>query len=459
MQIKLVKWLLASCMFIVLQTKGQNKVVLEQIQSYSNILPNATYWRLNANSADKIVESLDNGIFKELRLESVKGFEPEYIALRSANQLGKILVNWKNTASIPYHAYLEVYEMEPSLAYRNNLLEIPDNKKDSIHSIWFITCTILDHQKSVFIKKTALMSLIPTSSIGMGYGTIFTLSSNKNIYTAIAKATSQLSTSNSDYTYVETHAPALYAIDNYSMPFLHMAPRIPLDTNKQFIGYTYIHKQALLRLPTANMQKIDLKLKPNNDALSNLITLVKAKPGWRSSELYNVIQPLRDVKNNIDYTIETFMSFNPNASYEQEPKSLIQFVDDSLNKIYLDTVLVGNFAVKENITLKDRWINPNVLYNGYDSTDKIEIGTLYKSIAVVAEKQIQGTFKNRPFTLNITNGGQHKTVWMQDKMILFMQGDKAPTQMVIAENSVTEEFLNFILLFSFSEIFQTPTNN
>lgn len=460
MPFKPISILFICFLFLAPKTRGQNKVVLEEIQTYSNILPNAQYWRLNAQNSAAIITALDNHLFADLSMERQKEIEPAYTTLSKISQLGKIIVNWQQTAHIPYHAYLEVYEMEPNLAYRNNLLDIAENQKDSIHSIWFITCTILDQQKKIYFKRSALMSLIPTNSIGIGHTTNYSLSTTNNIHTALAKAVSQINPLKSDYTYIETHAPALYATDNFMMPFVHMAARIPIDTNKNFLAFNYKQQIALLRIPTASMQKINLKDKNNSDELVQLIGLVKNKPNWGRSELYRVVQPLRDVKNNIDYSIETFMSFNPNPTYDVNPLNLIQFVDDSLNKIYKDSVLIGSFKVKENIPIKDKWINPNILYNGYDSTEKIDLGTSYKKIPVIVEKQIQGKFYDTDFTIYITNQGTLKSILVQDQWVLVTQGKQLPTQVIMNSNqNISEAFLNFILVFSNSEIFQTPSNN
>ena len=459
MQSKITKWFLACLVLLTLQTKGQNNVVLEQIQSYSNILPNATYWRLNAQNSSQIIEALDSGILQAISMHRVKDIDPEFIALNKSNQLGKILVNWSKTNHIPYHAYLEVYEMEPNLAYRNNLLDIPESQKDSIRSIWFITCTILDENKNIFFKRTALMSLLQTPTIGIGYATMFALSTPNNIYSAIAKSIGQLSPLHPDISYMEARAPILFATDNYTMPFVHKTPRIPIDTNKRFLIFNFNQQKQILRVPNASMLKINLKEKFTDLNYSILINQIKAKPNWGRNELYKVTQPLRDVRNNINYSVETYMSFNPNGGYEANPMSLIQFVDDSLNKIYLDGILVGNFKMQENVPLKDKWINPNVLYNGYDSTIQLKLGSNFSMQPITADKKIQGTYKNVPFTILTSNNNQLKTVWIQDQIAIIMQGNELPTQMVIIQNDISEEFLHFILLFSYSEIFQTPSNN
>lgn len=443
MQLKRRNWLGVFFVICTLHLNAQNNVVLEQIQSYSSILPKASYWRFNEQNSIPLIAALDSQFFPAIGMQQVKTFTPSFNALSNANQLGKIIVNWTKTAAIPYHAYLELYELEPELAYRNNLIEIDASKKDSILSIWFITCTILDQNKKIVLKKTALMSVLPSPSIGMGYQTVYNVSTENNLHTAITKAIVQLNPANADYTYIETHAPPMYALDNFILPYIHQVPRIPIDTNNKFISFTFNNQRAILRIPLASMQKINYK----------------PKTGKAKGEFYEVAQPLRDVKHNIDYTLQTIMSYNPNTTYEENQSSLIQFVADSLNLIYQSDSLIGQFKLTENVPVKDKWINPNILFNGYDSTISLPTGNVFKPIALIAEKKIEGNYNNIPFSVLITNEGQLKTIYVLDQIAIIVQGKIAPTQMVIVQRDLSPAFLNFILLFTYSEIFQTPSNN
>ena len=60
--------LLITCNHIVGYT--QNNLVVEQIQVYSSLNPNATYWQLPAN-INPILAALDKGYFAELNLQKI----------------------------------------------------------------------------------------------------------------------------------------------------------------------------------------------------------------------------------------------------------------------------------------------------------------------------------------------------------------------------------------------------
>jgi hypothetical protein len=65
-------------------------------------------------------------------------------------------------------------------------------------------------------------------------------------------------------------------------------------------------------------------------------------------------------------------------------------------------------------------------------------------------------FKNSPFTILINYDANIKTILIDQQIAMIVQGDKLPTHMVIVQNNLSDEFLNFILLFSYSELFQMP---
>jgi hypothetical protein len=220
--------------------------------------------------------------------------------------------------------------------------------------------------------------------------------------------------------------------------------------------FTRNNLRQILRVPTAAMQKINTNTTELNNPYSTLLANLKSSKWNKSKELYQIEQPLRDVKNNIDYSISSFLVFNPYAGNEMNPVNPISFLNDSLNKIFVGQELIGNFSVAENVLQLDAWIDPNELYNGYDSTEKIVLNTTFKKQSIVADKQIRGMYKNSPFSILINYDANIKTIFVDQQLALIVYGDKMPSHMVIAQNNLSDAFLNFMLLLSYSELFQMP---
>jgi len=434
-------------------THAQNTVVIEGIQTYSNIMPNANYWHLK--DSRPIVKALETGLFKSLSLQMISDINPIITTLSKSSQLGKITVDWNTTRSIPLHAYVELYEMEPSIVYRNNLVDLPETKKDSIHSIWFIGCTILDQNKNIKFKKTLLMGFSPSYLLGMGYPLDYPVSTAENIFKALAKGVQQLSPQSADMDYLDASLPAAYATDNYWMPYILNQPRIVFDTAKSFLKYRLDKNENLLRVPAASLVKIDLKNKNIDYPFSAIIPYIKAQDKSISNEYYKVYQSLREVNADIDYRVETLIEFEPYPD-NQNANLPIRFLNDSLNKIFKGDVWVGNFKVTTNETEPGMFYNSNEIYNGYDTLDKINIGTVYEKRKIIQSSIITGNYNNDRFKISMNNISQLCMFYVNEKVVAIVQGIKKPRQMVLVDKSISTNLLNFLVLFSYSEVFQMP---
>jgi hypothetical protein len=65
-------------------------------------------------------------------------------------------------------------------------------------------------------------------------------------------------------------------------------------------------------------------------------------------------------------------------------------------------------------------------------------------------------YKNSPFSILINYDANIKTIFVDQQLALIVYGDKMPSHMVIAQNNLSDAFLNFMLLLSYSELFQMP---
>ncbi len=437
---------------------GQNKVVLEQIQTYSTINPAASYWQLPAD-LHPILQAFDSGLFASLQMQRETSIAPILKVLKKQSQLGKIEVDWSRSREYPFHAYLELYEMNPELIYRNKWINLPQAKRDSIHSIWYIACNIYNQKQEKIFGKTMLIGISPIHSLGMGYEISTTGSVPSNIYQGLTKAIGYLSPQMDNMEYMEAKMPTAYATDNYWMPLIHNRPRILFDTAKQFMSYSTNGLTQLLRIPEAVLNKINLKDKSINNPFKDVVELIKkSRAGINYKEYYQVLQPLRDVHENIDYSIEAYLEFNNEIVNDDNGKKYgIEFLQDSIHKIYQDKNLIGGFVVKENLLELNKYYYPDKVYNGYDSTKAFALGTFYAKQLIVQARVIEGKVLGQDFSIKINFETNLKTISLDNKIIMIVQGDKKPSQMVLLENNVPTSLRNLLLLIAFSEIFQSPT--
>lgn len=443
-------------LLFVTKVQSQSKVAVEQIQYFSVVAPTANYWHVPLDLTP-ILETLDSGLFKKLDLLRDKSYKTNTVKLSKPNQLGKITLDWSRSTNTNLHAYIELYELSPDFVFQNELGQIEESKKDSITSIWIISCVIFNQSKQIIFKKSILLSMVPSKTIGMGYHLDLPPTTPNLIFKAIQKGLGLLSPKIEDMELIEAKVPAAYAIDNFWMPFLQNKNRIQLDTSKSFISYSIENTIQLLRTPPAQMNKINLKDKSLNNPYSDILPTIKKRLGSNVNEYYHVLQPLRDVNKNLDYNLVAYIELNLNQSEQELGSSPILFLPGNLHTIFLEQDSVGSFRVEENVVEKDKFLNPNIVFNGFDSTKKFDIGTLYEKKKVVSSKSIEGNFKNHRFKILINYAFNLKTIYIDDKMVLVAEGKNKPYQMVFSNADSQTDLSNFLLQMSFSEIFQLPT--
>jgi len=351
-----------------------------------------------------------------------------------------------------------LYELDPEFVYQNNLVPIPETKKDSIHSIWYIACNIYNQKQEKLFGKTLLIGLFPIHSLGMGYEINTTGSVPSNVFEGIAKAIGLLSPEMDNMEYLEAKMPKAYATDNYWMPFVHNQPRILFDTAKKFISYNNNSALQILKIPEAGLNKINIKDKSIENPFKEMIEqLRKSKYFYSNNEYYQVIQPLRNVHDDIDYTLEAYIEFNNEYVNNTDKIVGIKFLPDSLHHIYQQNERIGTFVVKENVVEQNKAYYPDKVYNGYDSSKIFSLGTFYEKQPITNVKSIEGTLLGHEFSVKINGATNLKTISLDGKMIMVVEGNKKPIQMVWTDKKTPSTLVNLLLLIAFSELFQRPS--
>lgn len=432
-------------------------VVVEQIQAYSYLNPSASYWKIPANISP-ILESLDSSLFVTLKMQRDKGYLTTTNALTKLNQTGKIKIDWSNSLTIPYHAYLEIYEMDPEFAYKNDLVKLSESEKDSIHSVWFIACSIFNLKKERVFQKTIMLGFTPIESIGLGYTIKSSPTMPSLLYYTIAKAMNYLDAAGDEIDFINVKVPAAYATDNYWMPFVHNMPRVLFDTTKKFISFEDNAGLHALRIPPAVLKKINNKDKSETNPYKDLVELIrKTRPYFNRNEYYQVMQPLRDIQNNIDYTLESYIEFNsePVVGDNSSPKLAIQFLPEVIHRIFQDKDSIGNFSVKDFVKEENKFYYPDIVYNGYDSSKTANLGTIFTKQSITHTRVISGKSMNHDFVIQLNYENNITTLLIDKQIVMVISGNKKPVQMV-EKRTKLPALENLLLLIAYAEIFQQP---
>ena len=438
------------------QNTSKPLVVVEQIQAYSYLNPTASYWQIPAN-INPILETLDTSLFVTLKMQRDKNYTTTTKSLTKLTQAGKIKIDWSKSSQIPYHTYIEIYEMDPGFAFQNDLVQLPESKKDSIHSVWFIACSIFNLKQERVFQKTIMLGFTPIESLGLGYTIKSTASMPNLLFNAIAKAMNFLDAAGDEINYIDVKIPAAYATDNYWMPFVHNMPRVLFDTSKKFISFKDDAGVHALRIPPAVLKKINNKDKSENNPYKDILEIIrKTRTVFNKNEYYQVMQPLRDIQKNIDYSLDSYIEFNTEPELnDNNPRWAIQFLSETKHRIFQDKDSIGYFSVKDFVKEENKFYYPDIVYNGYDSSQTANLGTLFAKQPIKHSRVISGNSMNHDFVIQLNYENNITTLLIDKKIVMVISGNKKPIQMV--EKRIALPALeNLLLLMAYAEIFQQP---
>jgi hypothetical protein len=357
---------------------------------YSSIQPEGKYWHPTTTQVQSFASILDTALFNPLQLQRDTSFATKIKILNKSNQISKLVIDWSQSQSSAFHAYLEIYELQPEQTFSNSMVNIIIPKKDSIQSTWFLTCTILDATKKPVFQKTILIGMIPIANQGIGYPMNLPVSPPKSLFKAIQSGVSYFDKDGEELAYIEAKVPISFASDNFTMPLLQEKPRISVYTSKDFFQFTQDNSRVVLRTPNAMMQKIDTKDKTTNNPFFAILPEIKKRTNTLFKEYYQAIQPLRNTSENKDYSLEAYIEFNPLIDPELRTTPPIRFLPDSIHKIYADTNLIGRFKVVEQPSNTGLMFNSNKIYNGYDSSSMYALNTNYPKGVIYISKSVEG---------------------------------------------------------------------
>lgn len=423
---------------------------------YSSIQPEGKYWHPTSTHVQAFASILDTALFNPLQLQRDTSFITKIKILNKPNQIGKIVIDWNQSQSSAFHAYLEIYELQPEQTFSNSMVNVIIPKKDSIQSTWFLTCTILDATKKPVFQKTILIGMIPISNQGIGYPMNVPVSPPKSLFKAIQSGVSYFDKDGEELAYIEAKVPISFAWDNFTMPLLQAKPRISVDTSKDFFQFIQNNSRFVLRTPTAMMQKIDTKNKTTNNPFFTILPEIKKRTNTLFKEYYQAIQPLRNTSENKDYSLEAYIEFNPFIDPELRATPPIRFLPDSIHKIYADTNLIGRFKVVELPVNTELAFNSNKIYNGYDSNSMYTLNTNYPKGTISISKSVEGRIGKDTFKILFNNDIDVKLIYLNNVAVMAAKGRNKPNYLIPIEQVNQHSMSALLLLIAYSEIFQSP---
>jgi hypothetical protein len=300
------------------------------------------------------------------------------------------------------------------------------------------------------------MGMIPVDNQGVGYPINIPVTTPKSIFKALVSGIHYLNEAGTELEYIEAKVSTSFATDNFIMPMLQSKQRISIDTSKGFLKYNQYKTNIILRIPNAIMNKIDHKDKSINNPFYAVLPEIKKRNSTLFKEYYQAVQPLRNVKENKDYTLEAFIEFNPLIDPELRAVPPIRFLPDSLHKIFADTSLIGRFKVVEQPLNKAWMYNSNEVYNGVDSSSIFKLKSSYPKGPILFSKSVEGNIGKDAFKILFNDDIDVKIIYLNNVATMVAQGKKKPTNLIQVEQINQNTLSALLLMIAYSEIFQSP---
>jgi hypothetical protein len=298
--------------------------------------------------------------------------------------------------------------------------------------------------------------MIPITNQGIGYPINIPITTPKSLFKAIQSGMSYFDKDGEELAYIEAKVPISYATDNFTMPLLQTKPRITVDTSKDFIQFIQKNERVVLRTPNASMQKIDTKDKSSNNPFFSILPEIRKRSNTLFKEYYQAIQPLRNVSENKDYTLEAYIEFNPMVDPELRAIPPIRFLPDSIHKIYADTNLIGRFKVIEQKANTGLMFNSNQIYNGYDSNSIYSLNSNYPNGIITISKSIKGNIGKDTFKILFNDDIDVKIIYINNVPVMAAKGMNKPKYLIPIQPVYPNSMTSLLLLIAYSEIFQSP---
>jgi hypothetical protein len=153
------------------------------------------------------------------------------------------------------------------------------------------------------------------------------------------------------------------------------------------------------------------------------------------------------------------LEFNPYLPENSETGKMgLTFLPALPHYIYENKDSIGEFKVSESVVEKDKYYYPNIAYNGYDSNTQFVMGINAPPVSIVHNRVIEGSIKNRSFMIQYDYSISQKSIFVDNKIWMVIEGNLKPQKMVAFSSNINDEneLKNLLLLIAQSEIFKNP---
>lgn len=454
------------CLLVLLLTNSlpaQKKVILEKFRCYNMNNPVLSYLG-NSDIRKTVATYLHQSLLQQqMYLADTSGFEVELLDFNFVEPVIKPEYTDNDTGNL--HIYVDLIELDPYYFFRSGEYQSEDSSLiKRVKTVFLLTTRFFTADKKPLNRETLAIAIGEATTPGIGNpynnGIRFTdLTVTPKTFTDLFKtASAMLLRPNNDLSLIELRLQPAYYADNYLLPKTSHKPRIFVTDNNNISTYRWGNQAEMIRNGEALYVEIRIKSKKAEKYPDDLTAAIKGTERFSASDYVFLRQEGRDVARDRNYLIQLVTQVDPDNIPHDRRYLFTNFLAGDFHYLFLEKDTLAKFSILKQVKEKNNKLYPNLLSNGYDSSNLYSLPAPISSVtewSVVYNYILNGSLGGTPFQVKCS--GTENTVreiFLAGKLVCIAQGKYRPEKFVVFDASLSAEKLNQLFLISFNRFLE-----
>lgn len=241
--------------------------------------------------------------------------------------------------------------------------------------------------------------------------------------------------------------------DNFIIGAISNLPKIAIESQGLFSKYRLNNQSELIRWDEQRYQEIILRGK-NRTVLPPLISnaLTEITKEFPQSVYVYLLQDARNIVLNRNYQLAIPARVASAGEYTISALPLIEPLPGPVHVLQLEKDTIATFSIATNKKQSNQKYSPYISTNGFDSSSAVIISDQNKDLVYSSMFSLTGKIRDQSFRIEV--GEFFRDIYLNEKRVLIIGGMQQPDRMVIFDSTLSNDFINELILLSYNRFFQ-----
>lgn len=241
--------------------------------------------------------------------------------------------------------------------------------------------------------------------------------------------------------------------DNFIIGAISNLPKIAIESQGLFSKYRLNNQSELIRWDEQRYQEIILRGK-NRTVLPPLISnaLTEITKEFPQSVYVYLLQDARNIVLNRNYQLAIPARVASAGEYTISALPLIEPLPGPVHVLQLEKDTIATFSIATNKKQSNQKYSPYISTNGSDSSSAVIISDQNKDLVYSSMFSLTGKIRDQSFRIEV--GEFFRDIYLNEKRVLIIGGMQQPNRMVIFDSTLSNDFINELILLSYNRFFQ-----